>query len=56
MRPEVRVDFTFVIAGLDPAIHVFRSHKIQDVDARNECGHDGALCAWARLVPRLSPP
>jgi hypothetical protein len=28
------------MAGLDPAIHVFRAAK-QDVDARDKAGHDG---------------
>ncbi len=26
--------------GLVPAIHVFYSIEMQDVDARNKCGHD----------------
>jgi len=30
----------FVMAGLDPAIHVFVRAK-QDVDARHKAGHDG---------------
>jgi hypothetical protein len=30
-----------VMAGLVPAIHVFLSREIQDVDARREAGHDG---------------
>ncbi len=30
----------FVMAGLDPAIHVFNRNK-QDVDARDKRGHDG---------------
>jgi hypothetical protein len=29
-----------VMAGLVPAIHVFR-HRKQDVDARHKAGHDG---------------
>jgi hypothetical protein len=32
--------FHFVMAGLDPAIHVFPSIK-KNVDARHEAGHDG---------------
>jgi hypothetical protein len=30
----------FVMAGLDPAIHVFVAASKQDVDARDEPGHD----------------
>ena len=30
-----------VLAGLDPAIHVFHSCNKQDVDARDKPGHDG---------------
>jgi hypothetical protein len=30
----------FVMAGLDPAIHVFLSSGIKDVDARLKAGHD----------------
>jgi len=33
--------FSAVMAGLVPAIHVLLSCCEQDVDARNECGHDG---------------
>jgi hypothetical protein len=29
-----------VMAGLVPAIYVFVLERLQDVDARNECGHD----------------
>jgi cob(I)alamin adenosyltransferase len=29
------------MAGLVPAIYVFRARRQQDVDARNKCGHDG---------------
>jgi hypothetical protein len=29
------------MAGLVPAIHVFKQHK-KDVDARHKAGHDGA--------------
>jgi hypothetical protein len=29
------------MAGLDPAIHDFRADAVQDVDARDEPGHDG---------------
>jgi hypothetical protein len=28
------------MAGLDPAIHVFRSSRKKDVDARHKAGHD----------------
>jgi len=31
-----------VMAGLDPAIHVFKSAKDQGVDARVKPGHDEA--------------
>jgi len=30
----------FVMAGLVPAIHVFLSGIIKDVDARHKAGHD----------------
>jgi hypothetical protein len=30
-----------VMAGLDPAIHVFRLDLKKDVDARDKRGHDG---------------
>jgi hypothetical protein len=33
----------FVMRGLVPGIHVFRSYK-QDVDGRDKRGHDG----WSR--------
>ncbi len=32
-----------VMAGLVPAIYVFVAEPLQDVDARNGCGHDGFL-------------
>jgi hypothetical protein len=34
--------YSFVMAGLVPAIHAFKQVKKQDVDARNKRGHDGA--------------
>jgi len=51
------------MAGLDPAIHVFAEPK-QDVDARNERGHDedkpqltpSVRRAAARLLSRVSSP
>jgi hypothetical protein len=33
----------FVMAGLDPAIHVFLAYCKEDVDARHKAGHD-ELC------------
>jgi hypothetical protein len=33
------------MAGLDPAIHVFPLCQKQDVDARDERGHDQALAS-----------
>jgi hypothetical protein len=42
MRVPRTVSF-FVMAGLVPAIHVFRIvHGKKDVDARHKAGHDGA--------------
>jgi hypothetical protein len=35
--------YASVMAGLDPAIHVFVAVK-QGVDARHKAGHDGARC------------
>jgi hypothetical protein len=32
-----------VMAGLDPAIHVFLAARRQDVDARHKAGHDENL-------------
>jgi hypothetical protein len=32
-----------VMAGLDPAIHVFPAATEQDVDARDKRGHDGEI-------------
>jgi hypothetical protein len=29
------------MAGLVPAIHVFLTESLQDVDARHKAGHDG---------------
>ena len=29
-----------VIPGLVPGIHAFATLRLQDVDGRNECGHD----------------
>src|SRR6185503_19574891 len=37
-RSAITVPF-FVLAGLDPAIHVFPSRHAQDVDARHKAGH-----------------
>jgi hypothetical protein len=34
------LSLVFVMAGLDPAIHVFLSCGGQDVDARDKRGHD----------------
>jgi hypothetical protein len=31
---------SFVMAGLDPAIHVFLAGVDKDVDARHKAGHD----------------
>jgi hypothetical protein len=31
---------TVVMAGLDPAIHVFFAVRKKDVDARHKAGHD----------------
>jgi hypothetical protein len=46
-----------VMAGLDPAIHVFlRDRKIRDVDIRRKAGHDRegpALNKKPRLAPGL---
>jgi len=39
------VFFSFVLAGLGPAIHVFVSHRSsrrEHVDARNRSGHDAS--------------
>jgi hypothetical protein len=33
----------FVMAGLDPAIHVFGAASFEDVDARHKAGHDGRV-------------
>jgi hypothetical protein len=35
--------FFFVMAGLDPAIHVFPAHGKKDVDARDKPRHDDEL-------------
>ena len=43
-------DFQLVMAGLVPAIHVFVSHKKQDVDARDKPGHDEALNDQPRAI------
>jgi hypothetical protein len=34
-----------VIPGLVPGIHVFAA--VEDVDGRNECGHDANETVWA---------
>ncbi len=39
-----------VMAGLDPAIHVFFADK--NVDARDKPGHDGV---WSGVRPKSSP-
>jgi hypothetical protein len=31
------------MAGLDPAIHAFDTHGLQDVDARDNRGHDAVV-------------
>jgi hypothetical protein len=36
------VYLSLVMAGLDPAIHVFSRHTYKDVDARHKAGHDEA--------------
>jgi hypothetical protein len=43
---------SLVMAGLVPAIHVFMREK-QDVDARNEAGHDGVylMRCFSPLIP-----
>jgi len=43
-----------VMAGLDPAIHVFLASRIKDVDARDKPGHDGEL--WMGKAQRAHPP
>jgi len=44
--------FSFVMAGLDPAIHVFlRSMRKEDVDARHKAGHDGCIIFLGRPLP-----
>jgi hypothetical protein len=35
-----RAAFSFVMAGLDPAIHEFLEQTKQGVDARHKAGHD----------------
>jgi hypothetical protein len=44
------------MAGLDPAIHVFRAISKKDVDARHKAGHDGSgwLAAFARHCHGMS--
>jgi hypothetical protein len=37
---RTRATRTFVMAGLDPAIHVFLTYGTKDVDARLKAGHD----------------
>ena len=49
MRPPF-----FVMAGLDPAIHVFLSRGTKVVDARDKPGHD-ELSQQADLRNRLNP-
>jgi hypothetical protein len=39
-----RCEVTIVMAGLDPAIHVFLLSDAKDVDARVKRGHD-ELCS-----------
>jgi hypothetical protein len=38
MAPFLMFTLSLVMAGLDPVIRVFLTHK--DVDARHEAGHD----------------
>ena len=38
-------DYTLVMAGLVPAIHVLLVATIKDVDARHKAGHDGGETA-----------
>jgi hypothetical protein len=38
-------DLTSVMAGLDPAIHVFGQRDTEDVDARHKAGHDDNMKA-----------
>jgi hypothetical protein len=38
---KAAVPLNVVMAGLVPAIHVFRDGRKQDVDARHKAGHDG---------------
>jgi hypothetical protein len=37
---EWRMISQLVMAGLDPAIHVFAAQERKDVDARHKAGHD----------------
>jgi hypothetical protein len=41
------------MAALDPAIHVFLHRTSQDVDARDEPGHDGAGAATGVSLPSV---
>jgi hypothetical protein len=43
-------DTLSVMAGLDPAIHVFLTYGVKDVDARDKRGHDEWVAAIAAAV------
>ncbi|WP_414471128.1 hypothetical protein [Microvirga sp. M2] len=41
-RATTSVEAAFaVMPGPEPGIHVFMTLRSEDVDGRNECGHDG---------------
>jgi hypothetical protein len=40
------------MAGLVPAIHVFRADRNQDVDARDKPGHDDCEGSWVCVLTR----
>ena len=46
----------FVMAGLVPAIHAFIVAIMQDVDARNKCGHDDKGKRSCRVTPPTAWP
>jgi lipopolysaccharide biosynthesis protein len=45
-------DSLCVMAGLDPAIHVFAATARKDVDARHKAGHDESRTYEASIAPR----
>jgi hypothetical protein len=48
------IESSFVMAGLNPAIHVFLVRQQEDVDARHKAGHDERFESVLRSVSKTN--